>query len=261
MKDGREGIGMRFVGKVALVTGAAQGIGRASAERLGREGARVVLLDRNEDAVEAAAVAMRREGLEARARCCDVAVPDDIERAVAQIMSELGRLDVVHANAGILLPSAVADETLERWQMTLSVNVTGVFLTLKSTIPHLIATGGGAIVTTSSTAAFVAEPRFAGYCTSKAAVAHLTRQVALDLADQGVRANAVCPGWIDTSFSDPILVGMSPERLDNEVRAVVPMGRMGTVDEVAAAVAFLASDEASYMTGHCLVLDGGLTIK
>ena len=191
---------------------------------------------------------------------CDVTAPETLEHAVAGAAAAYGGLDVVHANAGILLPAAVLDERLDRWEATLATNVTGVFLTLRATIPHLLARGG-AIVTTSSTAALVAEPAFAGYCTSKAAVAQLTRQVALDLAGKGVRANAVCPGWIDTSFSDPILAGMSASEIDAEVRASVPMGRMGTVEEVAAAVAFLASDEASYLTGHCLVLDGGLTVR
>jgi NAD(P)-dependent dehydrogenase (short-subunit alcohol dehydrogenase family) len=252
----------RFADRVALVTGAAQGIGLASALRLGREGARVALLDRNADAVETAAEALRSDGLDARGWVCDVTAAEQVEAAVAGAVAAYGGLDVVHANAGVLLPAAVVDEELARWETTLATNVTGVFLTLRAAIPHLVARGGGgAIVTTSSTAALVAEPAFAGYCTSKAAVAQLTRQVALDLAERGVRANAVNPGWIDTRFSDPILAGMSEAEIEAEVRATVPMGRMGTVEEVAAAVAFLASDEASYLTGHCLVIDGGLTVR
>jgi len=251
----------RFANRVALVTGAAQGIGRAVAARLGGEGARVALLDSNAGGVDAAAAELAARGIEARAWACDVRNANDVERAVAGAVAEFGGLDVVHANAGILQPAEVVQETLERWESTLAVNVTGVFLTLRATIPHLLTRPGSAIVTTSSTAGFVAEPAFAGYCTSKAAVAHLTRQVALDLADRGVRANAVCPGWIDTGFSDPILAGMTAEEVANEVRTTVPMRRMGAVEEVAATVAFLASDDASYLTGHCLIVDGGLTIR
>ncbi len=241
----------RFVGKVALITGAGRGIGRASAERLGREGARVALIDRNAEQVEAAAASLRREGIDAHAWMCDVAVLEEVDRTVMEVYSALGGLDVVHANAGILSPASVMQETLQRWELTFSVNLTGVFLTLRAAIPHLLSGGGGAIVTTSSTAGLVAEPDFAAYCTSKAAVAHLTRQVALDLAESGVRANAVCPGWVDTSFSDPILAGMSDEEIESEVRSAVPMGRMGKPEEVAAAVAFPR-------VRGCVIRDGAL---
>jgi NAD(P)-dependent dehydrogenase (short-subunit alcohol dehydrogenase family) len=250
----------RFDGKVALVTGAAQGIGRATAERLGLEGGSIALVDVNEEGVITAAAELRKQGIDAVGIACDVGDERQVADAFAAAVSQFGGLDVVHAHAGILLPGNVVDETIERFELTLRVNVTGIFLTARAAIPHLLDRGGGAIVNTGSTAGIVAEPNFLGYCTSKAAVNHMTRQLALDYAAKGIRVNAVAPGWIDTSFSDPILEGATREELDEMVRAAVPMARMGSPAEVAAAVAFLASDDASFITGHCLVLDGGGTV-
>lgn len=251
----------RFRNKVVLVTGAARGIGRASAERFCREGASVALLDADVETAERLRQALSETGVAAQAWRCDVSDEAQVAETVSAVVARFGGLDIVHANAGILLPAGITDETVERWQRTLSINVTGIFLTLRATIPRLLERGGGAIVTTGSTAGFVAEPDFVGYCTSKAAVNHLTRQVALDYAARGIRVNAVCPGWIDTTFSDPILAGMSAEEVADAVRASVPMLRMGTPEEVAGVVAFLASDDAAYVTGHCLVMDGGVTIR
>ncbi len=250
----------RFTDRVAVVTGAAQGIGLASAATLGRQGARVALIDVNHGEVEAAAERLRGEGIDARAWVADVSEETQVAEAIDQVTEVLGAIDVLHAHAGVLLPAAAWDETVEQFDRTFAVNVRGIFVTVRAVLPGMRERRSGAIVLTGSTAGMVAEREFLGYCTSKAAVNHMARQLALDCAGKGVRVNAVCPGWIDTAFSDPILTGMSQQEVADAVRSVVPLGRQGTADEVAAAVAFLCSDEASYITGHALVVDGAMTI-
>lgn len=253
--------GQRFVEKTAVITGGASGIGFASARRLGREGATVALLDIDKAKLNDRVDALRAEQIDALGWQADVADEKELGRAFASIFERLGRLDVLHANAGVLLTAGAEQETLERLRRTLDVNVGGVFLACRAVLPSMRAQGGGAIVTTGSISGMVAEPDYLGYCTSKAAVNHMTRQLALDYATQGVRVNAVCPGWIDTPFNDPLNATMDPDELEAAVRVAVPMERQGTAAEVAAAVAFLASDDASYITGHCLVVDGGYTLK
>jgi meso-butanediol dehydrogenase / (S,S)-butanediol dehydrogenase / diacetyl reductase len=252
----------RFGGKVGLVTGAARGIGRASAFRLGREGGRLALLDLDADGLRTTAEDLRARGIEAESYPCDVSDEKQVGAAVAATFEHFGRIDVLHANAGVFLAAAVAsEETVERFERTLAVNVTGMFLVCRAVIPSMQAQGGGAVVLTGSISGFIAEPEFLAYCTSKAAVNHMARQLALDYAKDGIRVNAVCPGWVDTAFSEPVLGGLSPEEIEAMVKATVPMGRQATPDEVAAVVAFLASDDSSYVTGHCLVMDGGYTIQ
>jgi meso-butanediol dehydrogenase/(S,S)-butanediol dehydrogenase/diacetyl reductase len=251
----------RFDDKVVVVTGAARGIGLACARRFASEGATVCLADVDEHRLRAAAADLVHDGHTVDAEVVDVSVEASVDAVLSAFDERHGGIDVVHAHAGILLPAAVGDETLSRWERTLSVNVTGVFLTVRSALPALRRRGGGAVILTGSTAGIVAETAFLGYCTSKAAVNHMARQLALDLAAEGIRVNAVCPGWIDTEFNDEFIAGMSPAEVDAAVSEVVPMNRQGSAEEVAAAVAFLASADASYITGHTLVVDGGITIR
>jgi NAD(P)-dependent dehydrogenase (short-subunit alcohol dehydrogenase family) len=253
-------MGPRFKGLTALVTGAARGIGRASAERLASEGAQVALVDVSAN-VEEAAAQLRRAGLAAEAWAADVSDEDAVAAAVCEVEARLGTIDVLHSNAGVLLPASAEQESLERWERTFAVNVRGMFLTARAVIPGMRRKRSGAIVLTGSMSGLIAEPAFLAYCTSKAAVNHMARQLALDYAVDGIRVNAVCPGWVDTNFSDDLLAGMTRDEVDAMVREQVPLARQATADEVAAAVAFLASDEAAYITGHLLVMDGGYTLR
>ena len=250
----------RFAGMTALITGAAGGIGRASAERLAMEGARVALVDVAEE-VDAVAAELRGSGLQANAWRADVSDERAVEVTVREVAQQLGRIAVLHSNAGVLLPASAEQESLENWERTFAVNVRGMFLMVRAVIPQMRRHRGGTIVLTGSMSGMIAEPDLLAYCTSKAAVNHMTRQLALDYAADGIRVNAVCPGWVDTSFSDELLAGMSREKVDAMVREQVPLARQATAAEVAAAVAYLASDEAGYITGHLLVMDGGYTLR
>jgi NAD(P)-dependent dehydrogenase (short-subunit alcohol dehydrogenase family) len=258
--DAIDAMPRRFGGKAVIITGAASGIGLASARRFAREGAVLGLVDIDEAALDRCAAELS-SSTRVVGRAADVADERQLGAAFDALAGELGRVDVLHANAGVVVAGGLEDEGYPRFRRTLDVNVGGAFLACRSALPHMIAAGGGSIVTTGSISGMVAEPALLAYCTSKAAINHMTRQIAVDYAARNVRVNAVCPGWIDTPFNDFIVDAMSPDELDEAVRAVVPMLRQGTAEEVASAVAFLASDEASYITGHCLVVDGGYTLR
>jgi len=244
----------RFHGRTALVTGAGHGIGHATAVRLAAEGARVAALDVRGEAAEEIAALVGGEAIE-----CDVSDEEAVGRAVEWALDRFGRLDVLHSNAGVLVGGTAEETTLADWERTFAVNVRGMFLLARAVLPAMRRQGKGAIVNTASTAGIAAEPALAAYAASKAAVIQLTRQLAVDYARDGIRVNCVCPGWIDTGFNDPMLEGVSDDELAQLVDRMVPMGRQGTPEEIAAAVAFLASDDASLVTGHALVADGGLT--
>ena len=251
----------RFEGHVVVVTGAGGGIGAASAQRFAGEGATVYVTDVDGARAESVAAALIAQGQSAQSMVVDVTDADGTRNAFTEIAEANDGIDVVHAHAGILLPAPVGEETVERFERTMAVNVTGMFVTVQAALPGLKRKDTAAVVLTGSTAGMVAEPDFLGYCTSKAAVNHMTRQLALDLVDSRIRVNAVCPGWIDTEFNSDLIAGWSEQELAAEVSGAVPMGRQGTAAEVAAAVAFLASADASYITGATLVVDGGITIR
>jgi meso-butanediol dehydrogenase/(S,S)-butanediol dehydrogenase/diacetyl reductase len=241
--------------RVALVTGAGHGLGAASARRLARDGFRVAVCDINADT--ARAVATELGDLHA-AFVADVSAHEPVQRMVAQVVDRFGRLDVLHNNAGRLVPGTVADQDLDEWDRTFAVNVRSVFLVSRAALPHLTA-NRGAIVNTGSVSGLVGEPNLAAYNSSKAAIINLTRQMAADFSPRGVRVNCVCPGWIDTGFNDPLFEGWSPQEVQELVERQVPLGRQGTPEDIAGAVSFLCSDDAGYITGHALVVDGGLT--
>lgn len=245
----------RFKGRVALVTGAASGIGRATALRLAREGARVACADVAVDGVAETVKSMEAEGLDALAVCCDVSDERSAEDAVRASVDHFGALHVLCNVAGILLFEHTHATTLADWNRILAVNLTGTFLVTRAAIPHLLASRG-AIVNTSSTAALQAHPWTAAYSASKGGVLALTKALALEYGKQGVRVNAVCPGGIETAIQQAFQV---PEGADPKlVRRILPFLGMAKPETVADAIAFLASDEARHIHGTALAVDGGM---
>lgn len=250
---------MRFQDRTAVVTGGGNGIGRASALRLAEEGATVVILDRDGKAAGRAADSIAERSGRATGLQVDVAVDDEVEAAVAQIHERYGRVDVLVNNAGYLRPGTAVTQTIDEWDRTFAVNVRAMFLMSRAVLPGMVDRGVGTIVNIASTAGLVGEADNIAYATSKGAVVNLTRQLAADFSGAGIRVNCVCPGWVPTGFNDPFLRDMSEEEVQAMVESQVPIGRQGTAEEIAAAVAFLASDEASFIVGQALGVDGGVT--
>jgi meso-butanediol dehydrogenase / (S,S)-butanediol dehydrogenase / diacetyl reductase len=249
----------RFQDKVAVVTGSAHGIGRATALRLASEGAHVAVIDVRDDEGELVALECRRAGGEGRFYHCDVTSPAEVAAVIQRIATDLGTIDVLHANAGRLRAGTVLETDLDEWSRILAVNVTGMYLVIRAAIP-VMRRGDAAIVTTGSISGLFGEPALTAYTASKAAVVNMTRSLAIDLASDGIRVNCVCPGWVDTGFNDPQFEHdqMTPDDITALIDRTVPMRRQGEPAEMAAAVAFLASADASYITGQTLVVDGGL---
>lgn len=255
---------MRFEGKVALVTGGGGGIGRATALRFAQEGANLVLVDLNEESTEQVAEEIRALGREALVVLADVTDASDNERMVAETMRRFGRLDVVFNNAGIGGgDQQVATMAPEHWDRVLAVNLRGVFLGCKYSIPALIESGGGAIVNMgSSMAGWDTSAGGAAYMASKEGVVGLTKSLALQLAQYAIRVNAICPGVIQTRLNFyPEMDEAEWEALYERFAKRIPLRRVGQPEDVAAAVAFLASDDARHITGSALLIDGGQTLQ
>ena len=250
----------RFQGKSVVVTGGSHGIGRASALRFAAEGASVAVLDVRADEGEQVAAECARVGGAGRYYQCDVTDPDGVAEVVRRVVADLGTIHVLHANAGRLRAGTVLETDIGEWSRILSVNVTGMYLIVRATVPVMQQAGGGAIVTTGSISGLFGEPALTAYTASKAAVVNMTRSLAVDFADSGIRVNCVCPGWVDTGFNDPQFEHdqMTAQDIAALIDRTVPMRRQGEPAEMAAAVAFLASADASYITGQTLVVDGGL---
>jgi len=242
----------RFGGKVAVITGGASGIGAATARLLHREGACVVLGD-----LDLAGQALADElGERARFLKCDVSDPAQVEALVDHAVAQFGALHVMFNNAGIGSISPIEALSIEEWRKVIAIDLDGVFFGLRAAIPALRSSGGGAVVNTASASGMAGDYGFAAYNAAKAGVINLTRTAAIDHAREGIRVNCICPGPVDT----PILAGVQAVpglRGDWEER--VPMGRFARPEEIAEAVAFLASDAASAVTGVMLPVDGGLT--
>ena len=240
-------------GKVALVTGAASGIGRATALAFAAEGARVMVSDVSEDGGAETVELIGQAGGEAAFQRCDVSRADQVKALVGRTLEAFGRLDYAHNNAGV---NSIARNEWDDdvWAWAIAINLTGVMLCMREEIPAMLANGGGAIVNTSSINGLTGNPSQPAYVASKHGVIGLSRVAALKHARDNIRVNAICPGVVETAMTAAVAG-------NREIRAVMegmtPMGRMGRPEEIAAAVVWMCSDRASFMTGHPLVVDGG----
>lgn len=247
-----------LAGKVAIVTGAAAGIGLATARRFAAAGACVVLADCDEATGAAATAALTAQGARALFVRTDVADEDDVRALVARTVAAFGGLDVLFNNAGLTGPeAATADVAQADWQRVLAVNLSGTFHALKHGIPAMLARGGGAVVNNASIFGLVGFAGRAAYSAAKGGVIALTRTAALDYATRNVRINCICPGFVDTRMVD----GADAHRLHAFAKVLVPMGRLGQAEEVAELALFLASPRASYLTGAVLPQDGGYVAR
>ena len=235
----------RLEGRVAIVTGGARGQGASHAERLAREGAAVVSVDVLDEAGEATAARLRDDGLDVTYRHLDVADPDGWRAIVAGC----ARLDVLVNNAGIIHVAPLAEERLEDWNRLLAVNATGTLLGMQAAIPAMRTAGGGSIVNVASIFGVTGSEGYVAYTASKAAIIAMTKTAALELAGDGIRVNAICPGGVSTP--------MNEQEPEGGVVPLTPLGRRAHVSEISGAVAYLASDDASFVTGTELVIDGG----
>jgi 3-oxoacyl-[acyl-carrier protein] reductase len=262
----RPGLG-RLKDKVAIITGANSGIGRATARLFAREGAKVFCCDIQETISPRIDVLIKeKEAGEAVFANIDVTKPDDCDRMVATALERFGRVDILYNNAGAGIRKKVHEHTDEEWNFVLNTNLNAMFRGARAVLPHFIKQQSGNIVTTASTFGLLASPDYPGYCATKAAIINLTREMALDYGPNGIRVNCVCPGAIET----PRFRGFPPrptlgEGMTEEQRKTMGSSnkallRMGRPEEIAYAVLFLVSDEASFVTGHALVVDGGQTI-
>jgi NAD(P)-dependent dehydrogenase (short-subunit alcohol dehydrogenase family) len=252
----------KLEGKVALVTGAAMGIGRSTAVLLAKEGARVVLADIDEQQAKETSRMIEEAGGEAFFARTDVSKSEDVEAAIKTAVETFGSIDVLHNNAAIALGATVVDTTDELWNRVLDVNLGGVYRGCKYAIPHMVRNGSGSIINSTSVQALRGFSGWAAYAASKGGILSLTQQVALEYAKHNIRVNCIAPGTIMTPLNEKLFEeAEDPEALIETWNRMHPVGRFGEPEEVAEVVLFLASDASSFVTGHCLVVDGGLCVK
>ena len=250
--------GTLLAGKVAIVTGAGSGIGAASAIRFADEGASVLVADIRGHKAEQVTADIEDRGGVASACVVDVADPASVEAMVTTCITQFGCLDVLFNNAGTLRPGTAVDLAVEDWDLVMAVNVRSVFLGAKYAVPHMLAQGGGAIINTASISGLHGDGGAVVYAASKAAVINLTRALSTDHAPSGIRVNAICPGTIETPPVQRMMA--DPAALEVNLKAHA-LGRLGRAEEIANAAVWLASDQASFVSGEAIVVDGGLRAK
>ena len=249
---------MLLENRVAFITGAGSGIGAAGAKALARQGAKVVVTDRDADAAQDVAGDISKDGYAADALQLDVTDDVALSNAIAETVEKHGRLDVLHSHAGIQVEGKLEQVAVEDMDASWALNVRAHFVAAKAALAPMRKQGGGSVIITSSNSGVQYDREMIAYATTKHAVLAMTRQMAADYAKENIRFNSLCPGFIDTPFNRGFEVQMGGrKKLEEYISDVIPMGRFGTVDEIASAIVFLASDQSSFMTGHALVIDGG----
>lgn len=254
---------MRLKDKVSIVTGAGQGIGKCIGQKLGQHGSKIVIVDVNEEAGEKALDGLVSEGIEAIFVKTDVSNEQGVKEMTQAATQQFGGVDILVNNAAVNIHKSVVDTTLEEWQKVINVNLQGTFLCSKYVIPEISKRGGGAIVNIASWHAYKTITRLAAYAASKGGITALTRQMALDFGPYNIRVNAVCPSTVDTPMLHKTFASLSldPEEAYKQSLEFQPLGRIGTAEDIANACLFLVSDEASYISGHSLMVDGAAFVK
>ena len=251
---------MRLAGRNAVVTGAASGIGRETALRFAEEGAAVVCADLDAKGAAAVAASVVANGAVAAAASVDITSEREVARLAEEALAALGRVDVLVNNAGVTILGGVAELTEADWQREIDINLSGAYRVSKAFWPHMAGAGGGAILSTASIAGVVGVRQDAAYVASKAGLIMLTRCMALDGAPHGIRANCICPGFVDTPmFQDYLAEQPDPKASLDRAAGCTPLGHIGTPRDIADGFVYLASDDARWITGTALVIDGGLT--
>ncbi len=249
---------MKLKDKVAIITGAAKGIGKAIAIEFVKEGAKVVVADIDFEGAQKTVEELKKMGGEAIAVKVNVADPDDVKNMVEKTVEKFGKIDILINNAGIAIQKPALDMTLEEWRRIIDVNLTGVFLCSQAAARVMVKQGGGVIINMASMLGFIAIPKRSAYCASKAGVIGLTKELAVEWAKYGIRVVGVAPGWVATRR----VIELTKKGIVNEevVKMLTPLGRMAKPEEVAKLMVFLASDDASFITGNTVLIDGGYVV-